>query len=148
MFTIVAVAWLLVGQANANQAPDQSPKGISGTEQVIDLRGIWRGEKLDGKKARARGLDPDVIVTPRKTVNVPPSFPVVAQLARQTGVVRLECRIETDGTVGSCVVRRKVSALLDAEALATVTRWRYQPLRVNGQPKPALVELTVMFSLG
>jgi TonB family protein len=81
-------------------------------------------------------------------LNVAPSYPAAAQLARQTGTVVLECRIEIDGTRRTCRVTRKVSALLDAEALACVAQWRYKPLKVGGEPAAALVELRVSFSLG
>jgi|KBSSwiStaDraftv2_1062776.scaffolds.fasta_scaffold2065287_1 TonB family protein len=148
LLVLLVASWLAAATLQAGQATDPSLNKTSDASQAIDLRGIWHDKKLDAKKARARGIDPTAIETPVKTVNVPPSYPDAALSAGERGTVRMECRIEANGTVSSCVVTRKVSALLDAEALATVIRWRYQPLKVNGAPRPALAELTVTFSTG
>src|SRR5690348_6526398 len=123
MLTLFILIELIVGLPNSDLLP-QSHAPSSGVSQGVDLRGIWKGSKLDAKKAKARGLDPSAITTPIKLLNVPPTYPPAAQLARQTGMVRLECRIEADGSVRSCGVVRKVAPLLDAEALRVVLQWR------------------------
>jgi TonB family protein len=79
---------------------------------------------------------------------MPPSYPRQAVENRERGTVQLECRIDVDGIVRDCKVTRKVSKLLDAEALACVAQWRYQPLKLAGEQRAALVNLTVQFRLG
>ncbi len=151
MVTLVALSWLLVGPAQPIHASGEARQETAVGDQAVDIRGIWLDTKLDVKKARARRLDPSVIETPVKMRDVRPSYPAVAQLARQQGTVHLECRIDVDATVQACRVSRKVAMSLDAdadaEALACVAQWKYQPLKVSGEPKPALVELTVEFSI-
>jgi protein TonB len=38
--------------------------------------------------------------------------------------------------------------LLDAAAMQAVREWRYEPLRLNGQPTPFVLTVTVSFRLG
>jgi hypothetical protein len=68
MLTLFVASWLLVGTLQTNQPTASSLAKASDTDQAIDIRGIWKGKKLDAKKARARGLDPAAIETPVKTV--------------------------------------------------------------------------------
>jgi TonB family protein len=65
---------------------------------------------------------------------------------KQSGTVRIGCRLAGSGDPEDCVVTRRVAPLLDEAALAGVLGSRYTPLTVNGVPHPALVELSVRFT--
>jgi hypothetical protein len=65
---------------------------------------------------------------------------------KQSGTVKIGCRLAVSGYPEDCVVTRRVAPLLDAAALASVFDSRYTPLTVNGVPHPALVELWVKFT--
>jgi TonB family protein len=148
--TVASLTLVLVASIRANgiQQAGGAVGDVATSREVVDIRGIWKGDKLNGKKAAARGLDVRQIQLPQKTRNVSPIYPVGAQHAGQTGTVVLECRIDTDGIPRACKVIRHVSPLLDEAALRCVGQWRYEPLTLRGEPRPALVELTVSFTLG
>ena len=92
----------------------------------------------------ASGLTP-----PRLLKEVKPSYTGDAIRARIQGVVRLECIVELDGTVGATrVVKSLDSAFgLDNEALRTVKQWRFVPGVKDGTPVRTLVQVELSFTL-
>jgi len=146
MMQFFLAAWLAVVPIHASSFTAGGQISKDGNT-VVDIRGIWQGKTLDEKKARARGLDPGVLEVPKKVRDVPPAYPPQAIANGERGTVTLECRIDIDGIVRDCKVTRKVSKLLDAEALACVAQWRYQPLKLAGEFRAALANLTVQFRL-
>ena len=84
---------------------------------------------------------------PRRTVNVDPKYPSLAQSARVQGVVILEAVIDANGTVTSVHVLRSIP-LLDQAAIDAVSQWRYTPAMLNGAAVPVIVTVTVNFTLG
>jgi TonB family protein len=87
-----------------------------------------------------------VIHQPAKTKHVPPVFPPEAIAARLQGVVILEVRVETDGHIQNARVLRSIP-ILDQAALAAVLQWEFAPTLVNGSAVPALMTVTVQFTL-
>jgi protein TonB len=87
------------------------------------------------------------ISTPRLVERVNPEYPEIAMQAQIEGVVILEAVVDGRGRVESVKVLRGQPLLNDA-AVAAVRDWRYQPLRLNGQPTPFVLTVTVSFSLG
>ena len=81
---------------------------------------------------------------PERIVYVAPVLPKAASAARIEGVVILEARIGTDGSVVDARVQRSIP-LLDDAAVAAVRQWRYTPTLLNGEPVEVL--LTVPVSL-
>jgi TonB family protein len=114
---------------------------------VVDIRGIWRDKDLDAAGARARGLDPALIETPIKLLNVNPTYPPAARQAGIQGDVMAYCVIGVDGVPRDCYVHRSVSPELNSGALAAIAGWRFKPLRLAGKERPALVELRVSYLL-
>jgi len=86
------------------------------------------------------------ILQPTKTKHVNPTYPAVALGARVQGVVILEAVIGTDGKVLNARVLRSVP-LLDQAAIDAVMQWEFTPTRLNGQPVPVLMTMTVQFTL-
>ena len=73
-------------------------------------------------------------------------YPAAAQKEHVTGVVEMQLTIAEDGSVQS---PRVVSGdpLLRAGLTEEVSKWVYQPLRVNGKPVPMTTELVIRFNL-
>ncbi len=87
-----------------------------------------------------------LIQPPTKVHHVAPEYPALARDARKSGVVILEAVIAEDGAVREVRVLRSVP-LLDAAAVQAVRQWRFSPTRLNGQPVPVVMTVTVAFSL-
>ena len=113
---------------------------------VVDVRGIWRGNSLYREGAIARGLDPTQIQLPRKIRDQRPAYPQEALQTQTSGMVILDCIIDASGAPQDC---RVVSgpALLRSAATDAVMAWRWEPLRVAGTPRRAAALLTVTFSM-
>jgi TonB family protein len=89
-------------------------------------------------------------VTPPKVISeVKPSYTEQAMRARITGEVLLECVVKVDGTVGEVKVARSLDATygLDASAVEAVRQWRFSPAAKNGIAVPAVVQISLSFSL-
>lgn len=86
------------------------------------------------------------IRAPAKVVNVAPIYPQEALDARVQGVVIIEAKIDTDGSVAEAWVLRSIP-MLDQAALDAVRQWRYSPTLMNGAPIPVVMTVTVNFTL-
>jgi protein TonB len=84
------------------------------------------------------------IPPPRKVRDVRPVYPADAMAAGVQGVVILELRIESDGTVGDVRVLRSIP-LLDQAAIDAARQWVFTPTLLNGVPTPAIITTTVNF---
>jgi protein TonB len=75
-----------------------------------------------------------------------PEYPPLAKMARIQGVVRLEAIISKDGTIQDLKVLIGHPLLVKA-AIEAVSRWRYQPTLLNGDPVEVVTEIDVNFTL-
>jgi protein TonB len=75
-----------------------------------------------------------------------PDYPPLARMARIQGTVRLQAVISTDGRVQNLQFLSGHPLLIGA-ALEAVSRWRYQPTLLNGEPVEVLTEIDVTFKL-
>lgn len=75
-----------------------------------------------------------------------PEYPPLAKMARIQGTVRLQALISKDGTIQDLKV---ISGhpLLVKSAIEAVSRWRYQPTLLNGEPVEVETEIDVNFTL-
>jgi len=87
-----------------------------------------------------------VIKAPKKIVNVAPIYPQEAMDAKVQGVVVIETVIDEAGAVKEAWVVQSVP-MLDQAALDAVMQWEFTPTRLNGQPVPVLMTVTVQFTL-
>lgn len=85
------------------------------------------------------------IQAPRKVKHVAPVYPPLALQIHLSGMVIVECVIDTDGRVTSARVLRG-HPLLDAAAMRAVEQWVYEPTRLNGQPVAVQMTVTVRFT--
>jgi protein TonB len=86
------------------------------------------------------------VETPRKTLDVAPKYPALARESHTQGVVILEVIIDERGNVASTRVLKSI-ALLDQAAIDAVRQWRFTPTRLNGEPIPIVMTVTVSFRL-
>jgi TonB family protein len=82
---------------------------------------------------------------PEQVAYVPPQTPKTALDAHIQGVVILEVRIGTDGSVLEARVLRSIP-MLDQAALDAVRQWRYTPTLLNGEPVEVVLTTTVNFT--
>jgi protein TonB len=83
---------------------------------------------------------------PKKIFHVPPVYPAIAVSSGVQGVVILEATISETGTIENVRVLRS-HPLLERAAVEAVKRWRYTATRLNGQPVPILITVTVNFTI-
>jgi protein TonB len=83
---------------------------------------------------------------PRKVVDVPPTYPEMALRIRVEGLVIIEATIDERGNVIDARILKSVN-LLDAAALAAVRQWKFTPARLNGEPLPVVMTVTMNFIL-
>ncbi|HEX7794042.1 MAG TPA: TonB family protein [Vicinamibacterales bacterium] len=86
------------------------------------------------------------IQAPRKVVDVAPRYPALARESHVEGIVILDVIIDETGKVTSTRVLRSV-ALLDQAAIDAVRLWKFTPARLNGEPIPIVMTVTVAFRL-
>jgi TonB family protein len=112
---------------------------------VVDLRGILVGDSLDPDKAAKAGLDVSEMQPPKPKKQVAPVYPDSSLRRGRVVEVVTECRIDTHGVPRDCHVTRSGDSFVSEAALAAIKQWRYEPLRVRGVPRPALVAITIRF---
>ncbi len=86
------------------------------------------------------------VKAPKLVRRVEPGYPEMARLARVQGPVILEATTDVYGHVTSVRVLRSIP-LLDEAAVAAVRQWVYEPLMINGRPRPVTFTVTVRFEL-
>ncbi|MBE0713567.1 MAG: energy transducer TonB [Candidatus Aminicenantes bacterium] len=86
------------------------------------------------------------IKAPRLVRKVEPDYPEIARQARVEGVVILEATTDVYGRVTGVRVLRSLP-LLDAAAVDAVRQWVYEPMVINGRPRPVTFTVTVRFVL-
>ena len=89
------------------------------------------------------------VLPPRVLHQVRPSYTADAMRARLGGVVRLECVVLPDGSVGRVRVAQSLDSAfgLDQEAIKAARQWRFAPGTRFGQPVPVLVFIDLEFVL-
>ncbi len=117
----------------------------AGEGMPINLLGVDLYE-LVGKPVEPAVLAVGDVRPPRLVRRIEPSYPELARQARAEGVVILEATTDIYGRVVAVRVLRSVP-LLDQAAVDAVRQWVYEPLLVNGRPRPVTFTVTVRFVL-
>ncbi len=84
------------------------------------------------------------IVRPRLISSVPPEYPSLARARRLTGDVLVDVLIDDAGKASDMKVLSGPFLLRDA-ATDALRQWRYEPARLDGQPTPIHVQVTLKF---
>ncbi len=77
---------------------------------------------------------------------VDPVYPELAKRARVSGIVLLQVEVDERGLVSGVKLIRG-HPLLQQSAIDAVSRWRYSPTLLNGEPVPVIATVTVNFVL-
>jgi protein TonB len=102
--------------------------------------------QLVGKPAEPPVLAAGDVKPPRLVRRVEPSYPELARQAHQQGIVILEATTDIYGRVAAVRVLRSLPLLAQA-AIDAVRQWVYEPLLLNGRPRPVTFTVTVTFVL-
>ena len=102
--------------------------------------------ELVGKPSEPALLAVGEVKPPRLVRRIEPAYPELARQARAEGVVILEATTDVYGRVTAVRVLRSLP-LLDGAAIDAVRQWVYEPLLVNGRPRPVTFTVTVTFVL-
>jgi periplasmic protein TonB len=134
-----------------NVASDAATGAGVGVDGIADVDSIGRTEAVAPSPPPPPLPQPPVhlhkgIDAPTKIVEVTPVYPPIARDAHVKGIVILEAVIDVHGNVTSVQVVRSIP-LLDQAAADAVRQWRYTPARLNGQPVPVVVTVTINFSM-
>lgn len=87
------------------------------------------------------------ILPARLLTSIPPVYPPEARDAGIRGEVLLQGVVYKDGTVHALREVSSPSPLLTRAAKECVSRWRYQPARLNGLPVEDVAKIKVVFEL-
>jgi protein TonB len=123
---------------------------VSSTRRAGDLLvnapHVAMGSAPPNRPAAAPVRVHDGIRAPRRQDGPRPEYPPEARAARVEGTVVLEATIDETGVVTTLKITQSIP-LLDRAAVEAVSKWRYEPTRLNGQPVPILMTVRVTFSL-
>jgi protein TonB len=86
------------------------------------------------------------IQPPTKVHHVAPVYPAIALAVGVQGMAIISATISVDGEVTDTVVL-KAHPLLAQAAVDAVQQWRFTPTRLNGEPVPVVMTVTVNFQL-
>jgi protein TonB len=136
-----------------NDAIDLSLGGISDASGTGLAPGIPTGTVVENDLIAPVPLRPKtpvpvggIVSAPQRIRDVAPRYPSIALASRVEGVVILQAVIAEDGSVRDVRVLRS-KPLLDEAAMDAVRQWRFTPTRLNGEPVPVVMTVTVSFSL-
>jgi protein TonB len=86
------------------------------------------------------------IKPPKLIKMVQPVYPEIARKAGVEGIVILEVTTDQSGRVANVRVLKSVP-LLDQAAIEAVKQWLYEPIVIDGKPRPIVFTVTVNFQL-
>jgi len=90
---------------------------------------------------------PTVTVAPKPLVRVPAVYPASARREGVSGTVGLRATINRNGEPTNIEVVKGIRPDLDQAAVAALSKWRFQPGTVDGQPVEAKVNVEIAFNL-
>jgi TonB family protein len=86
------------------------------------------------------------VMPPKLIKEVDPVYPADARKAGVEGVVILEATTDLYGRIANVKVLRSIPAL-DQAAMDAVNQWVYEPMIIDGKPRPVVFTVTVKFKL-
>lgn len=134
-----------------SEAAEATPPGkvggvIGGVVYPKPIGGLFPADKTESVDLKdvieARGE----IKPPRLIKKVDPVYPEEARQAGVEGVVILEVMTDKSGRVAAVRILRSVPPL-DQAAVEAVKQWVYEPVIIDGQPRPIMFTVTVSFKL-
>jgi TonB family protein len=95
-------------------------------------------------EVKSRPAEKPTITAPRLTHRVPPVYPDAAKNAGIEGTVVLSVTLDPKGNIVQARVIKSIPEL-DQAALDAVRQWKYEPMMVNGTPRPIVFTVSVEF---
>jgi len=118
--------------------------GLLGTCVDAQIAGPLAGQPENGSKPTRIRVSARVA---RTTIQMPPIYPQAAIDQKIEGNVVLHLIIAKDGSVKDLTVVSG-AALLSDSAVDSVKQWRYQPVRLNGDPVEVDTTVTLNYVIG
>jgi len=89
------------------------------------------------------------VSTPKVVRQVAPNYTADAMRKEIHGIVRLDCVVRTDGTVGDVRIVRSLDRAygLDDEAINAAKRWKFEPGLKDGTAVPVMVTIEMTFEM-
>jgi len=112
----------------------------------LRISNLYAEGKAPGKtveKAPTQAGKP-AIIPPRLVSQVPPIYPEAAKKMGIEGTVVLSVTLDEKGNIVRARVIRSIPEL-DQAAIDTVKHWKYEPMTVNGAPKPIVFSVAIEF---
>lgn len=117
--------------------------GIGCCDGVGNSMGPHAGSGPPGIYPAGRGG----VTVPEVIYNPEPSFSEEARKSKTQGIVLLAIVVGKDGKPYDIHVRQSLGMGLDEKAIEAVSRWRFRPAMLNGQPVPTQIAVEVNFRL-
>jgi TonB family protein len=140
-------ASLLVHGCAGQKAATATPRGAgqnsaAGAQPLVESP--VKGPKLGSPEIYQIGAG---VQGPMITRESKPGYPAQAKANRIQGLIRMECVVLADGTIGDVKVTQPLDVELDNEAVNTIRMWQFKPGTVDGKPVPVQVMVEMSFSL-
>jgi TonB family protein len=124
--------------SNPNRSPDSSPEPGQKTRQNLTGHGQTGVDAQASFDAPSRAA-PVTRTQPRVdaswTGNIPPPYPALARRLKLEGEVWLSVHVAADGRVLQAgIARSSGHDMLDATAVESVKKWRFEPATLDGKP--------------
>jgi TonB family protein len=103
-------------------------------------RGKDEPDPAEPQTAGGNWTPPKPIVSPR------PEYPPEARAAKVQGTVLVEILVGEEGEVAHLGIRQSIPSL-DAAAVTCVSRWTFDPARVDGVPRATVAYVPVAFRI-
>ena len=87
------------------------------------------------------------MTVPEVIYNPEPSFSDEARKSKTQGIVTLIVVVDADGHTRDIHVQNSLGMGLDQKAIEAVSRWKFRPATLNGQPVPVRIAVEVNFRL-
>jgi len=87
------------------------------------------------------------VTAPVVVKQVSPAYTVDAMRAKISGVVAVQCVVETDGSVGFVRVVQSLDPGLDEEAVKAARQWQFRPGTKDGVPVRVSITIQLSFTL-
>ena len=85
------------------------------------------------------------LALPKLLKSFQPKYTSAALRAKIEGTVVMHAIVGVDGRIEKSAVWRSLHEELDAQALSTLSEWKFEPGRLNGAPTRVAVEVEMMF---
>ena len=111
---------------------------------VIDLGGTKGGDMNEDFVFESYELDQP----PQPVAKIPPVYPYKARERGTEGVVQVKLLVNADGSVGQVIVLdARPEGVFEESVVKAVSKWKFQPGVIEGQPVTAWVVTNIRFTL-